>query len=142
VICTVAGQWGKPTCSHTVLSDSVGTTHGSSTSQTSRPYSNARLYEHRQHIICWFKDIKWLLINNLRDNNLCSTQTADIHYRENLNFTQCTAVVCSPAPHDSPMSQSIKPIQSILHTSISIISPPLPVLINIITTKSKVFSLA
>ena len=47
-----SGKVGKPTCSHMVLSESVGTTHGSSTSQTSRPYGNARLYEHRQHIIC------------------------------------------------------------------------------------------
>jgi len=33
-----------------VLSEPVGTTHVSSTSPTTRPYDNARLYEHRQHI--------------------------------------------------------------------------------------------
>jgi len=57
IICTTTGHWGKPTCSHTVLSEFVGTIHGSSTSQTSRPYCNSTslkvgLYDHQQHIIC------------------------------------------------------------------------------------------
>jgi hypothetical protein len=143
VICTTAGQWGKPTCSHTVLSEFVGTIH------TSRPFCNATsltvgLYEQQQHIICWFTDTKWQLIKNLRDNNPCS-QMADIHYRENLNLIQCTTVVFCPVLHGAPIrptSQSIKPIQSILQTPISILSSPLPVCTNIITTNSKVFSLA
>ena len=120
MICTTAGQWGKPTCSHMGLSQFVGTIHRSSTSQTARPYCNATsltvgLDRHQQHIICRFRDTKWQLINNLRDNNLCS-KMADIHYHENLNLIQCTAVVFSPVLHGAPMtpmSQSIKPIQSI-----------------------------
>lgn len=143
-MCTIAGQWGKPTCSHTVLSEFAGTIHGSSTSQTSRPYCNATSltvgqYKHQQHTICWFTDTKWQLINNLKDNNL-SSQTADIHYCKNLNLIQCTAVAFSPVLHCAPrrlMSQSIKPIQSILQTSTSILSPSLPLFTKITTTKRK-----
>jgi hypothetical protein len=128
VICTRAGQWAKPTCSHAVLLEFGGTIQGRSTPKTSTPPCNAtsltvRLHVQQQHTVCRFTDTKRQLTNNSRDTNLCS-QTADIRCRENLNLTQCTAVVFSPVLHGAPirpMSQSIKLIQSILQTPISII---------------------